>query len=141
MAVYVTNTSELTSIADAIRTKGGTSTSLEYPQGFISAINSISSGQSINIQAKTNITPTTASQTIYPDTGYNGLSSVQINAMPSGTQGTPIATKGTVSNNSVSITPCVTNTAGYIAGGTNTGTAVTVSASELVSGNKEINSK
>ena len=46
MAVYVTNTSELTSIANAIRTKGGTSASLEWPTGFISAISNmeVSSG-------------------------------------------------------------------------------------------------
>lgn len=89
-------------------------------------------------QAKTNINPTTSSQTITPDSGYDALSSVQINAMPSGTEGTPTATKGAVSNNSISVTPSVTNTAGYIAGGTKTGTAVTVSASELVSGTKTI---
>ena len=91
-----------------------------------------------NLQAKTNISPSTSSQTIQPDSGYYGLSSVQINAMPSGTEGTPTATKGTVSNHSVSVTPSVTNTAGYITGSTKTGTAVTVSASELVSGTKSI---
>ena len=58
----------------------------------------------------------------------------------SGTAGTPTATKGTVSNNSVNVTPSVTNTTGYITGSTKTGTAVTVSASELVSGNKSITS-
>ena len=57
----------------------------------------------------------------------------------SGTEGTPTATKGTVSNHSVSVTPSVTNSAGYITGGTKTGTAVSVSASELVSGTKSIN--
>ena len=87
-------------------------------------------------QAKTNINPTTSSQTITPDNGYEALSSVQINAMPSGTTGTPTATKGTVSNHSVSVTPSVTNTTGYITGSTKTGTAVTVSASELVSGSE-----
>lgn len=55
-----------------------------------------------------------------------------------GTEGTPVATKGTVSNHSISVTPSVTNTGGVIEGGTHTGTAVTVTASELASGNKEI---
>ena len=58
----------------------------------------------------------------------------------SGTEGTPTATKGTVSNHSITVTPSVTNTAGYISGGTKTGTAVTVTASELASGNKAISS-
>lgn len=39
---YITTGAELTSIADAIRTKGGTSSPLSYPEGFISAINDIS---------------------------------------------------------------------------------------------------
>lgn len=89
-------------------------------------------------QAKTNIDPTTSSQTITPDTGYDGLSSVQINAMPSGTAGTPTATKSAVSNHAVTVTPSVTNSTGYITGGTKTGTAVSVSAAELVSGSQNI---
>ena len=59
-------------------------------------------------------------------------------SVASGTAGTPTATKGTVSNHSVQVTPSVTNTTGYITGSTKTGTAVSVSASELVSGTKEI---
>lgn len=47
------------------------------------------------------------------------------------------ASKGTVTNHSVSVTPTATVTAGYISSGA-TGTAVTVSASELVSGTKSI---
>ena len=83
-------------------------------------------------------TPDTSmhSQSILADSGYDGLQKVNVtvNAVPGGTAGTPIATKGTVSNHSVSVTPSVTNTTGYITGSTKTGTAVTVSASELVSG-------
>lgn len=90
----------------------------------------------VSMQSKTGINPTTSSQTIEPDNGYTGLSSVQINAMPTGTAGTPTATKGTVSNHQVSVTPSVTNQTGYITGSTKTGTAVTVSASELVSGSE-----
>lgn len=57
---------------------------------------------------------------------------------PVGTAGTPTATKGSVSNHSISVTPSVTNTAGMISGGTITGSPVTVSASELVSGTLSI---
>lgn len=56
----------------------------------------------------------------------------------SGSAGTPTATKGSVSNHTVNVTPSVTNTTGYITGGTKTGTAVSVSASELDSGTKSI---
>ena len=88
-------------------------------------------------------TPTTSQQTdtvTFDSTNYNGLQQVNVtvNAMPTGTAGTPTAAKGTVSNHSVSITPSVTNTTGYITGSTKTGTAVSVTASELVSGTKSI---
>ncbi len=58
--------------------------------------------------------------------------------VPTGTEGTPVATKGTVSGNAVSVTPSVTNTGGFISGNTLTGTPVSVTASELVSGTKSI---
>lgn len=61
-------------------------------------------------------------------------------SVANGSAGTPTATKGSVSNHSISVTPSVTNTTGYITGSTKTGTAVSVSASELVSGNKSITS-
>ena len=61
-------------------------------------------------------------------------------AVPSGTEGTPTATKGAVSNHAVTVTPSVQNSAGYIPGGTRTGTGVRVSASELVSGTLNIDS-
>ena len=109
--------------------KDGNGNDLTYTRG----------GGSPTLQTKTKTyTPTTSQQTesVSADSGYDGIDTVNItvNAMPTGTAGTPTATKGTVSNHQVSVTPSVTNTTGYISGGTKNGTAVTVSASELVSG-------
>ena len=44
MADYLVTDTELTSVANAIRTKGGTSASLSFPTGFVSAIADIPSG-------------------------------------------------------------------------------------------------
>ena len=44
MANYVVSDTSLGSVADKIREKGGTSAPLEYPQGFIDAIDAISGG-------------------------------------------------------------------------------------------------
>lgn len=44
MSNYLVTDTELTSVANAIRTKGETSSPLSFPSGFISAINDISGG-------------------------------------------------------------------------------------------------
>lgn len=123
------------------------------------------------------VNPSETAQHVEPDSGYDGLSAVDVGAIPSsyvgsgitrrsgsdltasgntvnvpsgyyaesgsksvqsGTAGTPTASKGAVSNHSIAVTPSVSNTEGYISGGTLTGNAITVSASELVSGTKEV---
>lgn len=127
-ANYLTTNLELTSIANAIRTKGGTSSSLTYPTGFVTAINNLPTGATL--QSKT-VNPSTTSQTISPDSGYDGLSSVTVNAMPSGSATTPATTITsnptiginsntgivTASNNKTqSVTPTVS--AGYVSSGT-----------------------
>ena len=106
---------------------------------YASADVEVPTGPEINNQNKT-VNPTTSQQSITADTGYTGLGTVTVNAMPSGTAGTPVASKGTVTNHTINITPSVTNTTGYIVGDTKTGNAVSVSASELVSGSKSITS-
>lgn len=44
MANYLATDTDLTAVANAIRTKGGTSEQLEFPQGFLDAIDGISGG-------------------------------------------------------------------------------------------------
>lgn len=80
---------------------------------------------------------TVSGNTVTAPAGYYRLNSSK--TVASGTEGTPAATKGTVSNHQVSVTPSVTNAEGYISGGTHTGTPVTVTAAELVSGAISIN--
>lgn len=44
MSNYIASDTDLTAVADAIRTKGGTSGVLEFPNGFVNAIGAISAG-------------------------------------------------------------------------------------------------
>lgn len=101
-------------------------------QVTVNAISSSYVGSGIDRRSSSDLTASGA--TVSVPAGY--YSSAASKAVSSGTAGTPTATKGTVSNHSVSVTPSVTNTTGYITGSTKTGTAVTVSASELVSGSE-----
>lgn len=48
---------DLTSVANAIRTKGGTSADLAFPAGFVSAINAISGGAPVTLLNQETITP------------------------------------------------------------------------------------
>ena len=128
MTDYLTTDTDLTSVANAIRTKGGTSAQLTFPSGFVTAIQNIPTGATL--QSKT-VNPSTTSQTVSPDSGYDGLSSVTVNAMPSGSATTPATTITsnptiginsntgivTASNNKTqNVTPTVS--AGYVSSGT-----------------------
>lgn len=83
-------------------------------------------------------TTATAADVLYGKTLVIADGTTATGTIQTVTAGTPTATKGSVSGHSVTVTPKVTNPTGYIAGGTINGTAVTVSASELVSGNLAI---
>ena len=127
---YIATDTELTSIANAIRTKGGTNSQLEFPSGFVSAIGAITAIGDVTQRTSSDLTASGA--TVTAPAGY--YASAASKSVSSGTAGTPTATKGSVSNHAISVTPSVTNTTGYITGSTKTGTAVSVAASELVSG-------
>lgn len=96
----------------------------------VGAISSTYIGSEIVQRSSTDLSA--SGDTVTVPSGY--YESEATKAVASGTAGTPTASKGTVSNNSVTVTPSVTNTTGYIAGGTKIGTGISVSASELVSG-------
>ena len=100
----------------------------------VGAISSTYVGSGITRRSSSNLTASGATVTV--PAGY--YASQATKSVASGSAGTPTATKGTVSNHSITVTPSVTNTTGYITGGTKTGTGVTVSASELVSGSQTI---
>ena len=118
--------------AGLVQTAGWVDTSATS-SGYVS----VSGSYQLPTQAATTITPTTSAQMAVA-AGKWTTGAVTVAAMPTGTAGTPTATKGTVSNHAVTITPSVTNTTGYITGGTKTGTGVSVSASELVSGSQTV---
>ena len=77
MAEYLTNTTDLTKVASAIRAKGGTSDPLVYPDGFVTAIQAIQTGTKPE-QTKTVNIVSNGTQTVTPDSGYV-LSSVTLN--------------------------------------------------------------
>ena len=75
MAEYLTNDTDLKKVADAIRTKGGTSAALSYPDEYISAINAITTGAELKIVASVasgaTVTATKGSTTV-SGTSVNG---------------------------------------------------------------------
>lgn len=52
MANYIATDTDLTALADAIRTKGGTSGQLVFPQGFVDAIDAIETGGEDYMEAR-----------------------------------------------------------------------------------------
>ena len=76
MAEYLTNNTDLKKVADAIRTKGGTSAALAYPDEYVSAINAITTGTELKIVVSVTtgatVTATNGSDTVI-GTSVNGV--------------------------------------------------------------------
>lgn len=74
---YLTNDIELTSVADAIREKGGTSDPLTYPDGFASAVRAIQTGivpqLVVTVSAGATVTATNGSKTISGTSDSTGV--------------------------------------------------------------------
>lgn len=76
MAEYKVSGGDLTNVADAIRTKGGTSASLSFPDGFVSAVAAIPTGGGSTLITKTITANGTYSA---QDDDADGYSSVTVN--------------------------------------------------------------
>lgn len=74
MAEYLTNTTDLTKVAAAIREKGGTSNSLVYPNGFVTAIQAIQTGTELKI-----IVSVTSGATVTATKGSLSVSGTSVN--------------------------------------------------------------
>ena len=134
MANYLATDAELTSVANKIRSKTGSSASLEWPDGFVSGINSISGGGSPTLQTITkSYTPTESQQTetITAGTGYDGIGEVDVTvgAISSSYVGSGVARKSSSDLTASDLT--VTAPAGYYA----SSAAKTLSDANLVAGN------
>ena len=74
MAEYLTNTTDLTKVASAIREKGGTSGPLVYPDGFVTAIQAIQAGTELQI-----IVNVTSGATVTATKGSLSVSGTSVN--------------------------------------------------------------
>ena len=83
-----------------------------------------SEGTTPTLQSKT-VTPSTSQQTITPDNSYDGLSSVTVEAMPSGTLNAPTV-------NSSGLITAQIGTSGYLASGTKTTKQLTTQAAQII---------
>lgn len=129
---YTPTESQQTGVVTADSGYGG----LDKVNVTVNAISSTYIGSDIISRSSSDLT--TSGATVSVPAGYYETAASK--SVATGSAGTPVATKGTVSNHAISVTPSVTNTTGYITGGTKTGTAVSVTASELVSGTLTISS-
>lgn len=103
---YAVNKSDLTSVASAIRTKGGTSASLKFPSGFVTAIQSIKTGETprliITAQNGSSITATNGTETVTGVVGSSGTLTLDLPAFGTWTVTTTL--NGTTIRKTIDVT-------------------------------------
>ena len=100
MAEYLTNTTDLTKVASAIREKGHTTAQLIYPDGFVTAIQAIQTGTELQI-----IVSVTSGATVTATKGSKVVSGTSVNGtctltVPEAGEWTVSATLGGQTSNS-----------------------------------------
>ena len=103
MAEYLTNTTDLTKVAAAIREKGGTSVSLVYPDGFVTAIQAIQTGTELKI-----VVSVTSGATVTATKGNLSVSGTSVNGtctlvVPEGGEWSVKATHNGQTSNTASV--------------------------------------
>ena len=148
---YIKNTSTIEAVTLSNLTSENIKNGVTVKVGCASdddSVTSVTGTYAPALQAKTNIAPSTASKTISPDDGYDGLSSVQINAMPAGSVTSPSTITGTGATlttgtntltlaKTISVTPNVT-TSGYVSSGTAGNANVSLTATVTTTGTQTL---